>query len=111
MIEGDSRYARLAARLLNQEQSESIQAPADVRRDAVVAALALAIAAKARRRRMVALSAATLALAAGVVLVVKLTGGSGLSGAKPVGVARAELVVEHATGSGNQLVRAGSTQP
>ena len=109
MIEGETRYARLAARLLNQQQVEGSELPADVRRDAVVAALALAIAAKARRRRMVALSAATLALAAGLVVVLKLTGGSGLSGSKPG--AGADMVVEHATGSGNQLVRAGSPRP
>jgi ferric-dicitrate binding protein FerR (iron transport regulator) len=112
MSEDQTRYARLAARLLNQQRSESPQAPpqapADVRRDAVVAAMALAIAAKARRRRLVALSAATLALAAGVVVVVKLTGGSGLWGAKPG--AGSALIVEHASGSGNQLVRAGSVQ-
>ena len=111
MIEGENRYARLAARLVNEQQAESPQVPADVRRDAVVAALALAIAAKARRQRVVALSAATLALAAGVVMVVKLTGGSDQSSTKPVSAARAELVVEHAIGSGNQLVRAGSAQP
>jgi ferric-dicitrate binding protein FerR (iron transport regulator) len=111
MIEGETRYARLAARLLNEQQAEDPQVPADVRRDAVVAALALAIAAKARRRRIVALSAGTLALAAGVAMVVKLTGGSDLTSAKPVGAARVELVVEHAIGSGNQLVRAGATQP
>ena len=109
MIEGETRYARLAARLLNQQQADGPEVPADVRRDAVVAALALAIAAKARRRRMVALSVATLALAAGLVVVLKLTGGSGLSGSKPG--AGSALVVEHATGSGNQLVRAGSAQP
>jgi ferric-dicitrate binding protein FerR (iron transport regulator) len=111
MIEGDNRYARLAARLVNQHQSENLQVPVDVRRDAVVAAMALAIAAKARRRRVVALSVATLALAAGVVLVVKLAGGSGLAGAKSAGATSAELVVEHATGSGIQLVRAGFSQP
>jgi ferric-dicitrate binding protein FerR (iron transport regulator) len=111
MIEGDNRYARLAARLVNQHQSENLQVPVDVRRDAVVAAMALAIAAKARRRRVVALSVATLALAAGVVLAVKLAGGSGLAGAKPAGATSAELVVEHATGSGIQLVRAGFSQP
>ena len=112
MIEGETRYTRLAARLLNQQQADGPEVPAelaDIRRDAVVAALALAIAAKARRRRMVALSAATLALAAGLVVVLKLTGGSGLSGSKPG--AGSALVVEHATGTGNQLVRAGSAQP
>jgi hypothetical protein len=111
MIEGESRYARLAARLLNEQQAEDPQVPADVRRDAVVAALALAIAAKARRRRMVVLSAATLALAAGLAMVVRLAGGSSLTSAKPVATVRAELVVEHASGGGNQLMRAGATQP
>jgi len=110
MTEGEYRYARLATRLLNQHRVEVPPVPADVHRDAVVASMALAIAAKARRRRIVALSSATLALAAGVTLVVKLAGGGGFSGVNP-GVARSVLVVEHAAGSGNQLVRASSTQP
>ncbi|HEX7508037.1 MAG TPA: FecR family protein [Polyangia bacterium] len=83
--------------------------PADIRRDAVVAAMALAIAAKSRRRRIVAVTAVAFAAAASVLLVLRLTGTSGLPGAKP-GVDSA-LVVEQASGGGNQLVRATSTQP
>lgn len=106
----DDRYARKAAQLLRgsiewQGQSQ----PADVRRDAVVAVMALAIAAKARRRRVVAVTAVFLAAAASVLLVFRLTASSGLPGAKP-GVDMA-LVVEQASGRGNQLVRATSTQP
>ena len=107
---GDDRYARKAARLLRgsmERQAES--QPADVRRDAVVAAMALAIAAKARRRRMVAVTAVVFAAAASVLLVFRLTGSSGLPGVKPdVDMA---LVVEQASGRGNQLERATSTQP
>jgi hypothetical protein len=109
MIEGGQNYARKAARLLVEQQKELSPEPADVRRDAVVAAMALAIAAKARRRRIVTVSVATLAAAACVLVVLKLSSGSGLVGAKPGAISA--LVVEHATGVRNQLVRAGTTQP
>jgi ferric-dicitrate binding protein FerR (iron transport regulator) len=107
---GDDRYARKAAQLLRgsmEWQAES--QPADVRRDAVVAAMALAIAAKARRRRTVAVTAVVFAAAASVLLVFRLTGNSGLPGVKPG--ADMALVVEQASGRGNQLERATSTQP
>jgi hypothetical protein len=107
MIEGGQKYARLAARVLLEQPWES--PPADVRRDEVVAAMALAIAAKARRRRIVTVSVATLAAAASVLVVLRLAGGTGLPGGTPG--AGSALVVQHTTGTGNQLVRAGSTQP
>ena len=107
MIEGGQKYARLAARLLIEQPRES--PPADVRRDEVVAAMALAIAAKTRRRRIVMVSVATLAAAASVLVVLRLAGGTGLSRGTPG--AGSALVVEHTTGTENQLVRAGSTQP
>ena len=110
MIEGGQKYARLAARVLLEQPWES--PPADDRRDEVVAAMALAIAAKARRRRIVLVSVATLAAAASVLVVLRLAGGNGstgLSGGKAG--AQSALVVEHATGSANRLVRAASTQP
>jgi hypothetical protein len=60
MIEGEDRYARLAARVLRDIRTDRtaghLEGPPlreDVRRDEVVAAMALAIAAKARRRRIV----------------------------------------------------------
>jgi len=112
MIEGEDRYARLSARLLRSEgeqQAEISSTPADTQRDAVVAAMALAIAAKARRRRIVTASAVVLAAAASVLVVLKLAGQPGLTGAKPAGALA--LVVEYANGRGNQLVRAASTQP
>jgi hypothetical protein len=105
--EGGQKYARLAARVLMEQPWES--PPVDVRRDEVVAAMALAIAAKARRRRMVMVSVTTLAAAASLLVVLRLAGSNGLSGAKP-GTGSA-LVVERATGIKNQLVRAASTQP
>ena len=112
MIEGEDRYARLTARLLRsagKQQAEISPVPADTQRDAVVAAMALAIAAKARRRRVVAASAVVLAAAASVLVVLKLTAQPGLPEAKSGGTS--SLVVEYATGRGNQLVRAASTQP
>jgi hypothetical protein len=114
MIEGEDRYARLAARVLRGAreslgQPEDAPLHADVRRDAVVAAMALAIAAKARRRRILTLTAVTLAAAASLLVALRLTGNGGLSGAKP-GESLA-LVVEQATGQGNQLVRATTMQP
>jgi ferric-dicitrate binding protein FerR (iron transport regulator) len=124
MIEGEDRYARLAARVLRglheshgRQGSQGstavhLEGPPlrdDVRRDAIVAAMALAIAAKARRRRMVTLAVVTLAAAASVVVVLRLTGNGGLLGTKPG--AGSALVVEQATGHGIQLVRATTTQP
>ena len=120
MIEGvdrgddryEDRYARKAARLLRawgEGQTEGPPIPADVRRDAVVAAMALAIAAKARRRRLAFATAMVLAAAASVLLVLRLTGTSSLPGSKPG--AESALVVEHSSGQGNQLVRATFTQP
>src|ERR1039457_2312270 len=121
MIEGEDRYARLAARVLRGlHESQGSQGSTavhlegpplrdDVRRDAIVAAMALAIAAKARRRRMVTLAVVTLAAAASVVVVLRLTGNGGLLGTKPG--AGSALVVEQATGHGIQLVRATTTQP
>src|ERR1017187_391296 len=124
MIEGEDRYARLAARALRglheshgRQGSQGstavhLEGPPlrdDVRRDAIVAAMALAIAAKARRRRMVTLAVVTLAAAASVVVVLRLTGNGGLLGTKPG--AGSALVVEQATGHGIQLVRATTTQP
>jgi ferric-dicitrate binding protein FerR (iron transport regulator) len=106
---GEDRYARLAARLLTEQRAVCAPDPVDVRRDAVVAAMALAIAAKAGRRRIAAVSAVALAVAASVLVAVRLAGSGGLTGAKPdIGSA---LVVEHTTGRGNQLVRAGAAQP
>ena len=109
MIEGEEKYARLAARLLIERQAESPPAPTDARRDAMVAAMAMAIAAKARRRRIVAATAVLVAAAASVIVVLRLAGSNGLPGAKPG--AGSVLVVEHATGHGNLLVRAAATQP
>ena len=121
MIEGEDRYARRAARVLresqglhglqgsNAGQAESPPAGADVHRDAVVAAMALAIAAKAHRRRVVTLTMVTLAVAASVLVFVRLAGNAGLLGAKPG--AESALVVEQSTGHGNQLVRAATVQP
>jgi hypothetical protein len=108
MIEGEERYARLSARLLIEQQGECPPTQEDLRRDAVVAAMALDIAAKARRRRVVVASVLALAAAASVLVVLRLAGGSSLSGSKASG---SELVVERATGNGNYLVRAGSIQP
>ena len=113
MIEGEGRYARKAARVLRvwgEGQAEG--PPADVRRDAVVAALALAIAAKARRRRIVAVTAAAVvafAAAASVLLGLRVNGTQGLPEVKPGG--GSPLVVEQSTGHGNQLMRAAGTQP
>jgi hypothetical protein len=107
MIEGGQNYARRAARLLIEQQDDLPPLRDDRRRDEVVAAMALAIAAKARRRRIVTVSVATLAIAASLLVVFRLAGGNGWSGVKAGSV----LVVEHATGSANRLVRAASTQP
>ncbi len=117
MIEGEERYARLAARVLRgargaqglEAQPESPSPRGDVHRDAVVAAMALAIAAKARRRRMAIGTALTLSAAALALVVPRLMGSGGLSGVKPG--SGLELVVEQTTGQGNQLVRAASMQP
>ena len=107
---GDDRYARKAARLLRQDIEDQMDSPpADVRRDAVVAAMALAIAAKARRRRIVTVTSVALAAAASVLVVLRLMGTGGLTEAKPG--AESALVVEQATGQGNRLVRAATSQP
>jgi ferric-dicitrate binding protein FerR (iron transport regulator) len=118
MIAGEDRYAMLAARVLRRSPGlqgladgpqEDPSAQDDAHRDAVVAAMALAIAAKARRRRMVTLTAVTLAAAASVLVILRLTGNGGsLENKHGAGFA---LVVEDATGNGNQLVRAAATQP
>lgn len=112
MTEGKDRYARLAARALREsiaERSESSPARMDERRDAIVAAMALAIAAKARHRRIYAATAVVLAAAAGVLVVLRLAGGAGLTSTKSG--AGSALVVEHQSGGGNVLVRAAGSQP
>jgi hypothetical protein len=98
------RYARLAARLLAPEVAAD-EAPADEKRDAVVAAMALAMAAKRRRRRaLVTGTVVALAAAASIALLVR-TGRHGMPGASP-----SSLTVETMTGS-LQLVRAQTVHP
>jgi ferric-dicitrate binding protein FerR (iron transport regulator) len=113
MIQAEEKYTRLAARLLTEELSDipSTQSEAcgDTRRDAVVAAMALAIAEQARRRRIARGAVVVLALAASIAVVAGVAS-RGTTPGKGVG-AGAALFVEHETGRGNLLVRAGATQP
>jgi hypothetical protein len=109
MIESDDKYARLAARLLLEERSESPSDRTDCRRDVVIAAMALAIAKKVQRRRIVIGTVSLLAMTAGLILTVRLIGGRGEQ--EPQAKDEYPLVVEHQIGYGNLLVRATSTQP
>jgi ferric-dicitrate binding protein FerR (iron transport regulator) len=109
MIVGKERYARLAAQLLIQQRPEDASVRADLRRDAVVAAMALAIAAKARRRRIATGTVVALAAAASVVVAVKFMSNGGSSVTERTSASA--LVVEREIGQGNWLLRAGSTEP
>jgi ferric-dicitrate binding protein FerR (iron transport regulator) len=94
----DEKYALAAARLLREQMSSApVREPGD--RDRVVAAMELELAQHARRRRLLRVGGWTLAAAAGVLLVLKLTP----SGVQP-------LLVEQITGQGNVLLRQGQTQ-
>lgn len=109
MTEGREKYARLAARLLSSQDAQGTATPADTRRDAVVAAMALAMAGKLRRRRIAMAAGMTLAAAAGIALVLRFVGGTGgwlaERNVAPI------LVVAQTSGTGNRLVRAGAAQP
>ena len=113
MIQAEEKYTRLTARLLTEELADifSTQGGAcgDTRRDRVVAAMALAIAEQARRRRVVRGAVVVLAVAASIAVAAGVAS-RGTTPGKVAG-AGAALFVEHETGRGNLLLRAGATQP
>ena len=113
MIQAEEKYTRLATRLLSEElvgiPSTQSEPCGDTRRDAVVAAMALAIAERARRRRIARGAVMVLAVAASIAVVAGVAS-RGTTPGKGAG-AGAALFVEHETGRGNLLVRAGATQP
>jgi hypothetical protein len=100
MIQGEDRYARLAARLLVTQSVQAATPATEGRRDRVVAAMALAIAEKRRRRRTVMVVGAILAAAAAVLLMVK----SGVGPKSPSPSVVATLFVERSGGNGHTLV-------
>lgn len=109
MMEGEDRYAHLAARVLRGGLVPGARERGDDQRDTVVAAMAVAMAAKARRRRIVLASGVVLAAAASVVVYVSVTrhrdAGTVAKRADDV------LRVEHAYGLGNYLLRGAGSQP
>jgi len=106
MIDGEDRYARLAARLLSMQPAQVETTATEGRRDTVVAAMALAIAAKRRLRRTVIFAGVTLAAAAAVLLMVKST-----IVHKTISSSVDTLLVEENIGSGNTLVRNALQKP
>jgi ferric-dicitrate binding protein FerR (iron transport regulator) len=101
MTRDERRYALAAARLLREQWPEGPAAEGESRRDQVVAAMELDLALHRRRRRNLVGAVLVMAAAATIVVGVKLTGAGG----------DAKLVVKHALGPKNLLLRAASTQP
>lgn len=106
MIDGEGRYARLAAQLLKAQPAAEFP-DREGRRDTVVAAMALAIAEKRRRRRTAIAVGAVLAAAAAVLLMVKVTAGNKAAGPFDA----MTLSVEEHTGTGCVLVRDALQKP
>lgn len=107
MMDGEDRYARLAARLLVTQAEQAELPAAGGRRDSVVAAMALAIAAKRRRRRAVVATGVALAMAAAVLLMVKAS----VRTTSPSASVDIRLRVERMGGAGHALVRGPSSRP
>lgn len=109
MTGGEEQYARLAARVLRESLPQRQTRTGDVRRDSVIAAVALAIVAKVRRRRLVRGTGVLLAVAAGLLLFVRWSG-TGDTTTAPV-TPKSTLVVEKTSGQGNYLIRETTTRP